>query len=275
MSLQLQLLLLLLLAIQLSWCYSFMFTSIPSFASRRNHDYHRHDKHDSSSPSSSCSMSRRSHNTLYMKDNWYAAENEVKYKTIAQDEELDKIYDQPDEILDDMNVIQDLSLQQISDAFGFTLHYLGDFVCTIGAQLPIKIKVPIKSYLDKKQMSSLLLAVTSLQPEDKNDSYDEELELDEVAKEYKIDVNVLLKICSEERINIPFGPYTKLHKSEMKRLQRILGSRFPHAVNTRIHQYYKEQADHEEERLEDSASVLDDADSDNGEARKRQPPIIA
>ncbi len=114
--------------------------------------------------------------------------------------------------------ISELSLSQISEVYGFSIHYLGDFVCSLGLKPPIRIKENIEKFLSEEQISTILRAIMTLDCVDVNAAYNEQPTLDSLAKQVDVPVKTILKFCVQEKINIPFGPYTRLHSNEMNRL---------------------------------------------------------
>lgn len=123
--------------------------------------------------------------------------------------------------------ISELTLLKISQSYGFSIHYLGDFVCSLGLKPPIRIKEKIEKFLSEEQISSIFRAIMTLDSVDVNAAYNDQQTLDALAKRIDVPVKSILKYCVQEKINIPFGPYTRLHSNEMNRLHSRLRQEYP------------------------------------------------
>ncbi len=176
---------------------------------------------------------------------------------IRPEEEIINIDSPPTEemFFDNLNIGEDkkentfsfekMTIADISRSYQFSLAYLGDFIVQLGTRPPIDINAPIETYLMGDQLVKLMEAVYSLDPFDTNignyliiilifneiklikiishlikleyDSYT----LRSLAEELEIPRNRILKICSAENINLPFGIDTILHKSIVERIKNV------------------------------------------------------
>lgn len=116
--------------------------------------------------------------------------------------------------------ISDLTLREISEAYQFSLSYLGDYVVQLGCQPPIDVDTKVSNLLLGEQIYSLLEAVNSLDPAESHCEYDS-LTMRELADELDISMGKMLKICQNERVNLPFGPETTLHTSVVERIREV------------------------------------------------------
>lgn len=162
--------------------------------------------------------------TLYIRDNWVVRPGE---EVINISFESTKAAFNRREEPPQKPSIAELSLSEINKIHGFSIHYLGDFVCTLGLKPPIRIKEKIEKFLSEEQIFTLLRAIMSLESGDASAVYDTQKSLDELAKLHRIPVKNILKICVQEKINIPFGPYTRIHSNEMNRLNNRLRADYP------------------------------------------------
>jgi hypothetical protein len=112
------------------------------------------------------------------------------------------------------------SLRDISEAFGFSLAFLGDFVVQLGCQTPIDVDAKIGDMMVGGQVASLMEAVHSLDAFEANTEYDS-ITLQHIMSELNISLKKALKICRAENINLPFGLDTELHSSVQKRLRDV------------------------------------------------------
>lgn len=138
------------------------------------------------------------------------------------DNDFIPLFDRLDQFKDeDSGDMSSMSLREISEAYLFSLSYLGDFCAQLGCNQPIDIDVPIRKILDEEKIVQVITAVTSLDPLDANFDYEGETIYD-VAEEFDIPVNRVVDVCRQEKINLPFGKDTILHISEAQRLNEIL-----------------------------------------------------
>mmetsp|Transcript_30643 Transcript_30643/g.43982 ORF Transcript_30643/g.43982 Transcript_30643/m.43982 type:complete len:201 (-) Transcript_30643:1572-2174(-) len=121
----------------------------------------------------------------------------------------------------DYSLISALTLREVSEAYSFSLAYLGDFLCEMGCPSPIDMDSRLGDLLTGDQVYTLLQAITSIDPMEAGYVYDT-LSLQELAEEANVDVEHVFKLCQEENIHLPFGKKTKLHNSMIERLQSKL-----------------------------------------------------
>ena len=140
----------------------------------------------------------------------------------------------------DRYFISEMTLREISEAYQFSLSYLGDFVVQLGCQPPIDVDTNVGNYLVGEQVYSLLQAVNSLDPVESHCEYDS-LTVRELADELDVSMGRMMKICQSERVNLPFGLDTTLHTAVVERIREV-------------HQY--------DEYIE---SELEDDDDDDGD----------
>jgi len=112
------------------------------------------------------------------------------------------------------------TLRDISDDYGFSLSFLGDYVVELGCYPPIDIDAKLKNMLTGAQIYSLMECVNTLDPYDSTIEYDS-LSLKEVAEEMNISVTHAVKICQREGFNLPFGPDSILHVSIVDKFRDI------------------------------------------------------
>ncbi|RYH20072.1 hypothetical protein EON65_24715 [archaeon] len=147
-------------------------------------------------------------------DNWrYDSEEDDEYD--EDDDEKLKI-NQPILVEDDEAESQQASygfpcftLRQVSEIYGFSLAYLGDFVVSSGCPSPIDVDVKMNSYMSPDQMTQLLTAVNSVDPVQASLSYQESLP--EICAYFGLSVERVLEICAQQGILLPFGASTVLH----------------------------------------------------------------
>lgn len=113
------------------------------------------------------------------------------------------------------------SLLDISEAYDFSLSYLGDFVVQLGAPTPIDIDAPISTYLSGDQIFTLMQSINSLDPSDVGIEYDS-LTARELCDESDITTAKMLRICKGEDLNLPFGLETVLHVSVVERILAVV-----------------------------------------------------
>lgn len=154
-------------------------------------------------------------------------EDEVVYKDGTFEMPLsgmslfDSLYNVADEERSAQYSIGRLSLRDISEAYSFSLAYLGDFVAQLGVSTPINIDSKVNTLLDGDQMYTLLQALSSLDPYDANAGYDS-VSVYELAEDLEVTVKKILDLCEKEQINLPFGDDTILHTAVVEQLSRRL-----------------------------------------------------
>ena len=123
----------------------------------------------------------------------------------------------------DFYSISRMSLQDITDSYGFSLAYLGDFVVQTGCPPPIDTDAPISQLLTGEQIYTLLEAINSLDPLSANEEYDSVV-VGELAEELGLTRSQMVGLCSRESVNLPFGLDTVVHVSVASRLRDLVGS---------------------------------------------------
>ena len=145
----------------------------------------------------------------------------------ASSSEYISIFDDPEgvnkmygDMTDPFSIGSD-SLRDISEAYDFSLSYLGDFVVQLGAPTPIDIDAPISTYLSGDQIFTLMQSINSLDPSDVGIEYDS-LTARELCDESDITTAKMLRICKGEDLNLPFGLETVLHVSVVERILAVV-----------------------------------------------------
>lgn len=151
--------------------------------------------------------------------------DKINTKSVTEPKKIslfDKLYQQDDnDDQEDKNYsISKQSLRDISESYHFSLAYLGDFLMQMGCTTPIDIDTSIDNMLTGEQIYSLLQALTSLDVYESNAEYDS-ISMQELSEELGISRKKLLKMCSNENINLPFGYNTILHTSIVEQLRKI------------------------------------------------------
>jgi hypothetical protein len=100
--------------------------------------------------------------------------------------------------------VSELTLREISEAYQFSLSFLGDFVVQQGCQPPIDVDTKLSNILMAEQVYTLLEAITSLDPFDSNVEYDS-FSVSELADDLDVPVGRILRVCRGEGFNLPYG----------------------------------------------------------------------
>lgn len=119
----------------------------------------------------------------------------------------------------DRNSIATQTLREISECYGFSLAFLGDFVVELGAYPPVNIDTEICTYLTGDQIYSLLQSLNSLEPGAASIEYDS-TSASELCELLGLSTQTLLRICSAEGFNLPFGLESVLHSSVIERISQ-------------------------------------------------------
>jgi len=155
---------------------------------------------------------------------------------------------------DDPFSISSDSLRDISDAYDFSLSYLGDLVVQMGASTPIDIDIPVSSYLTGEQIYTLLQSVNSLDPSEVGLEYGDSLSARELCEQTGLSPAKMESICSAEGLNLPFGLDSMLHVSVVERVLAAMND--------------DGELDDEGERGEEGDGEDDGEDDDEGEVRR-------
>lgn len=117
--------------------------------------------------------------------------------------------------------VASLSLRDISDAYGFSLAYLGDYLVQIGLRPPIEVDIKLGDLLTGEQLYSVLEAVNTLDPSEANMDYDSTFAV-ELAEELDIPMSKIIKICEDEGFHLPYGRKSMLHRAAVDRITEIV-----------------------------------------------------
>ena len=116
--------------------------------------------------------------------------------------------------------VSELTLREISEAYQFSLSFLGDFVVQLGCQPPIDVDTKLSNILMAEQVYTLLEAITSLDPFDSNVEYDS-FSVSELADDLDVPVGRILRVCRGEGFNLPYGLETMLHEGVVERIREV------------------------------------------------------
>lgn len=119
----------------------------------------------------------------------------------------------------DRNSIATQTLREISECYAFSLAFLGDFVVELGAYPPVNIDTEICTYLTGDQIYSLLQSLNSLEPGAASIEYDS-TSASELCELLGLSTQTMLRICSAEGFNLPFGLESVLHSSVIERISQ-------------------------------------------------------
>lgn len=114
-----------------------------------------------------------------------------------------------------------LTLREISENYGFSLAFLGDYVIELGCYPPINVDDQLDNLLTGAQLYSLMECVNSLDPYDSTIEYDT-VSMQELANELDVSTERTIKICQREGFNLPFGMQSMLHESIVARFRDII-----------------------------------------------------
>lgn len=112
------------------------------------------------------------------------------------------------------------TLRQVSDIYGFSLAYLGDFAASSGCPTPIDVNAKMNSYMSPDQMSQLLTAVNSVDPVQASLSYQDSLA--DICAYFGMDIDRALEICQQQGIVLPYGVGTVLHAHLADQVRRAI-----------------------------------------------------
>jgi hypothetical protein len=117
--------------------------------------------------------------------------------------------------------IASLTLRDISEVYGFSLAYLGDYLMQIGLRPPIEVDIKLGDMLTGEQLYTVLEAVNTLDPSDANMDYDSIFVI-ELAEELGIPIKRIMDICEEQGFHMPFGKRSLLHQAAVDRIIEIV-----------------------------------------------------
>mmetsp|Transcript_12069 Transcript_12069/g.26876 ORF Transcript_12069/g.26876 Transcript_12069/m.26876 type:complete len:276 (+) Transcript_12069:79-906(+) len=139
--------------------------------------------------------------------------------------------------------ISQQSLRDICESYQFSLSYLGDFVSQLGCATPVDVDTAVGNFMTGEQVYQLLQALTSLDPFESNEGYDA-VSIHDLADELQVPVSRIVKMCSKEGFNLPYGTDTALHVSVVDRLRKLA-------------EYDDFRNDELEEKFGDDESIID------------------
>lgn len=113
------------------------------------------------------------------------------------------------------------SLAELEHTYGFSIHYLADFVCTGGVVPPVDTTRKISEFLTSNQLYELITALHSLDCADVNDGYDGP-SVQDIANEHQVSISQVEGICKDNNILLPLGAETVLHSSLQQKLLTLL-----------------------------------------------------
>jgi hypothetical protein len=116
--------------------------------------------------------------------------------------------------------VSELTLREISEAYQFSLSFLGDFVVQLGCPPPVDVDTKLSNILMAEQIYTLLEAITSLDPFDSNVEYDS-FSVTELADDLDVPVGRILRVCRGEGFNLPYGLETMLHEGVVERIREV------------------------------------------------------
>lgn len=124
-----------------------------------------------------------------------------------------------DETIDDTeHSISQMSVKEISEAYQFSISFLGDFMIQLGCREPLDVDSRISNLLTGEQIFSLLNALTTLDAYESNAGYDS-MSLGELAESLDVTKDRILRIAKKEELNLPFGLDTVLHVSLVDKIR--------------------------------------------------------
>ena len=124
----------------------------------------------------------------------------------------------------DFNQPHSISQQSISDLcknYRFSASHIGSMICNMNVRPPLDINAKLGDYLDGEQIYALLVALTSFDAGTINDQYYTG-DVNTLADDMGVSVDNLVDACKSERIVLPLGLSTHLHKSVVELLRNTL-----------------------------------------------------
>jgi hypothetical protein len=124
----------------------------------------------------------------------------------------------------DFNQQHSISQQSISDLcrnYRFCASHIGSMICNMNVRPPLDIDAKLGDFLNGEQIYALLVALTSFDAGTINDQYYVG-DINTLASDLGVSTEELLDVCKSERIVLPFGLSTHLHKSVVELLSDTL-----------------------------------------------------
>jgi hypothetical protein len=132
---------------------------------------------------------------------------------------FDKKYDSEEDETENCSLAK-LSLLEISEAYQFSLAFLGDFAGQLGCDTPIDIDTKLGNIMTGEQVFTMLQALNSLDPLDSNAGYDS-VTVSELATDMNVSTQKIVEICIGEQIGLPFGVRSVLHVDVVDQIKRV------------------------------------------------------
>ncbi len=145
------------------------------------------------------------------------------------------------------------TLRDISEDYGFSLAFLGDYVCELGCYPPIDVDSKLQNMLTGAQIASVMECVNTLDPYESTIEYDT-LSLRELVEELGLPMTRAVKICKQEGFNLPFGVNSILHSSMVEKFRNIYN----------YDEFQQDEGEQEEDDLEKNVNAID-VEIENGE----------
>lgn len=117
--------------------------------------------------------------------------------------------------------ISQMTLRQVSTCYGFSEHYLGDFVCSIGGDSPVDVNVKLGDILNGDQLYEILRALHSLDAGEVNEGYEGE-SIEDLASKLDVPLKTIESVCQENNIILPYGKDSVLHSTLYDQINRFL-----------------------------------------------------
>jgi hypothetical protein len=117
--------------------------------------------------------------------------------------------------------VAELSLFDISESYGFSLAYLGDFLIQMGCSPPIDPDAKLYNILTADKIYTLMEAINTLDPFETNEGYDS-VQVSDIANEQGLSTRQMVRLCRVEGVNLPFGLDSTVHVSVAERIRELI-----------------------------------------------------
>jgi len=114
--------------------------------------------------------------------------------------------------------VSQMTIREISQAYQFSIEFLGDFAVQLGCQPPLDIDIMISKIMTGEQIFSLLNALNTLDAYEANAGYDS-VSLKELAASIGVSKERIIKVAKLEEVNLPFGMDTVLHMAVAEKVR--------------------------------------------------------
>eukprot|EP00920_Eleutheroschizon_duboscqi_P027666 GHVT01067778.1.p3 GENE.GHVT01067778.1~~GHVT01067778.1.p3 ORF type:complete len:296 (+),score=48.79 GHVT01067778.1:9185-10072(+) len=128
--------------------------------------------------------------------------------------------------------VADWSLEQMTEYFSVTPHFIADVLAKHGADCPVLKDVPLRSLVDVAIIWDMLEYLNIMDPMDIEDCYPIET-IDILAEEYGCSTAEVIKLCKILEIKLPFGSQSRVNVECYDVLTREL--RALHRARRRLH----------------------------------------